>query len=364
MGWPTAAGSGTLFPKLEPREEVTRMRTGTTGSMLLALLLVLPVCLEAGVLQVPSEYPTITAAIAAAAHGDTILVGPGVYEETVALVKFLTLVSEAGPEETIIDGGGTGEVVVDVGEGLVGSGDRWVVDGFTVRNGYTGVVCMTNTYTAEVFIRDCIVRDNLGDGIYVSDSITTVDGCVVLDNYSDGIFLSQYISVPPAQIRRNLIMGNGWAGISAYCDGDFVIDHNTVIGNEDGIVITRPFPDGPGEISNNIITQNTHWGVALNQPFVPYDCQYVHHNDVWGNAEDVWPGSECEDILIGENGNISSDPRFCDMPSGDVSLTEDSPCVGAGEGGTDLGAYGVGCDLPAVVTEDAVSWGLIKALYR
>ena len=44
-----------------------------------AFLFALP--LAAQVLRVPGQYPTITAALAAAGSGSTILVGPGTYTE-------------------------------------------------------------------------------------------------------------------------------------------------------------------------------------------------------------------------------------------------------------------------------------------
>ncbi|MDP7122134.1 MAG: T9SS type A sorting domain-containing protein, partial [Candidatus Marinimicrobia bacterium] len=42
-------------------------------------------------------------------------------------------------------------------------------------------------------------------------------------------------------------------------------------------------------------------------------------------------------------GNIDADPLFCDPDSGDFTLAENSPCVGTGEDGANMGTYGVGC---------------------
>ncbi|SVC12668.1 uncharacterized protein METZ01_LOCUS265522, partial [marine metagenome] len=43
-------------------------------------------------------------------------------------------------------------------------------------------------------------------------------------------------------------------------------------------------------------------------------------------------------------GNIDSDPLFCNANSSDYTLGENSLCVGTGENGTNMGAFGVGCD--------------------
>jgi hypothetical protein len=53
--------------------------------------------------------------------------------------------------------------------------------------------------------------------------------------------------------------------------------------------------------------------------------------------------SNFEDSINGI-GNISVDPLFCSQDNGDYTLAENSPCVGTGENGVNMGAFGVGCD--------------------
>jgi hypothetical protein len=59
---------------------------------------------DADVLNVPGDYPTIDDAISAAVNGDTIRVGPGTYPEgpLVFLGKSIVLESSDGPELTVI----------------------------------------------------------------------------------------------------------------------------------------------------------------------------------------------------------------------------------------------------------------------
>ena len=67
----------------------------------------------AQVLSVPGDYPTIQACIDGAAPGDTCLAAPGVYAENISFGgKAVTVASESGPEVTVIDGSGSGTVVV------------------------------------------------------------------------------------------------------------------------------------------------------------------------------------------------------------------------------------------------------------
>jgi hypothetical protein len=81
----------------------------------------------------------------------------------------------------------------------------------------------------------------------------------------------------------------------------------------------------------------------------------IHHNDFAGGATIVAPGDSVY-------ANISEDPLFCDELSGDYTLQDCSPCVGAAHDGGDMGAYGIGCECFVAVQRS--SWGAIKSLYR
>ena len=122
---------------------------------------------------VPSQYPTIQAAIDASVDGDVVIVADGVYTGTGNRDidfggKMLTVQSENGPESCIIDC-------------QASSGNRHrgfffhtnetaaaVLDGLTIQNGYApynepcyysggGILCQ---YNANPTIRNCILRAN------------------------------------------------------------------------------------------------------------------------------------------------------------------------------------------------------------
>ena len=54
----------------------------------------------------------------------------------------------------------------------------------------------------------------------------------------------------------------------------------------------------------------------------------------YSNIEGGWDGE----------GNFSADPLFCNTDSSDFTLYDNSPCVGTGENGTNMGAFGIGCE--------------------
>ena len=49
--------------------------------------------------------------------------------------------------------------------------------------------------------------------------------------------------------------------------------------------------------------------------------------------------------LYWEEGNIDANPLFCDPGNGDYTLASNSPALGSGESGANMGAFGVGCGI-------------------
>jgi hypothetical protein len=116
--------------------------------------------------------------------------------------------------------------------------------------------------------------------------------------------------------------------------------HNTIIGS----VYAELEPWGV-EIASNIFMGNVSGEVSPDVPF--------HNNDF------VVGYSLTGGVFID---NIEADPLFCGMTTGDFTLQECSPCVGAAHDGGDIGAFGIGCECSTPVEE--TSWGSIKALFR
>lgn len=114
----------------------------------------------AQVLQVPSQYATIGAALAAAPSGATILVAAGIYVErlTWPARDGIRLVAESGPANTILDGNAGGTVISFTAGYPAPLSRATLIEGFTIRNGrLTG-------------------SQNFGAGIYVYDTSPTIRG--------------------------------------------------------------------------------------------------------------------------------------------------------------------------------------------
>ncbi len=182
---------------------------------------------------VPTDLPTIQNAIDAATAGDTVLVEPGVYVETLNFMgKAITLVSLAGADVTTIDGASAGTVITfDSGEGPASR-----LEGFTVTGG-TGtpllqpgpdsiggaVYCLE---AAPSLISCHFVDNSAGEGAHVgvvdAPSSVTISGCTFVNGFAfDGSGGGLHSTGGPVEVTDCLFDGNiGTAGGAVYIDNN------------------------------------------------------------------------------------------------------------------------------------------------
>ena len=284
-------------------------------------------------------FCTIGEAIAASSDGDTVLVQPGRYAETVDFTgKEIVVRSAAGPEVTILDGEDTRRVVRMYD--FVGAGGR--LEGFTVTGGrgnssgggilirgfatISGCVIVGNEASdgAGIAVRGgfpriekCRIQDNRTSsfgcgGIYVS-SVADIADCQILDNEGNGIEFDGTLLETWSYVRNCLIARNDRHGIHGWTFGDyhwFDISDCTIVDN--------------GSTGMNF--ECFDWPVVL-----------VSHCILWGNPfrEDECGGISTSFSLVegGVAGAIlDEDPLF---HPGSFYLIQDgtttSPCVDAGD---------------------------------
>jgi nitrous oxidase accessory protein NosD len=233
--------------------------------------------------HVPSEqYATIQSAIDASAWGDTVLVGPGVYEETLLMLTSVSLISSDGPAKTTIDGGGQGVCLTcrQVMDSTV------VIRGFTFKDGVGlhggGVFLNTSFVTVEgnTFVGDsakygggiCALwsnssiknntfdsnRASYGGALYTMFISPRIDSNVVENNSAligGGIYLA---TSSEATVRGNLIRGNraGRGGGVFLNTASPVLEGNTISENRaeegGGISSLR----SAGAIRQNVLWKN------------------------------------------------------------------------------------------------------------
>ncbi len=189
---------------------------------------------KAAVIGVPSDLPTVQAAIDSAMPGDLIDVAPGLHVGNVDFLGKAVTVIGAGAE-TVLEGSGQGSVVRFV----TGEGNDSVLDSVLIRGG----------------------NANVGGGIYVSGSSPTIIRNVVIDNRAfangSGIAIDGALAAP--LVYNNLFAYNVSAGgdphtIDVSNGPSPVIVNNTIVRGDSNGIITRG-PSAP-VVMNNIISFN------------------------------------------------------------------------------------------------------------
>ena len=239
-----------------------------------------------------STLNSIQVALDSCADNDIVLVGPGVYHPNGIFwpnKQGIHLISELGPDTTIIDGGYPfGVLVIDKPVDTT-----TVIRGFTMRNGYGhigwyggGITCDS---AASPVITGNIITDNSGDysggGINCTNNTSPIiSNNIIKDNYSEGMAAAincEYGSSP--KIINNTITNN-WSNHS--CGGIKCFGSTTIIGNTinnnayDGI---RCYGTTNTTITGNTITNNGFkgilcWGGSMS----------IINNKISGHITGIW----------------------------------------------------------------------------
>ncbi len=174
----------------------------------------------------------------------------------------------------------------------------------------------------------CRVDSNLAGGLQTPSGPHAIQDCLISRNGGDGLHLGAGGSFPDElTVDGTSIVDN--AGIGLVSDHDSIDLDRTLISSNVGGSVDLPL------------------GAAIT-----VDCVDIH-----GNAGGDWIAPI--DGRVGQDGNISVDPRFCDPVAGDYTLMDTSPCMPGqhpdGENCGLIGRYGEGCiDLTDVDCVDEV----------
>jgi hypothetical protein len=319
------------------------------------------------------DYTTITDAVAAADPGDTINVGPGTFYEEIWVEKWLNIVSQYGPDSTIIDG-------EHIRRGIWFHGDiESEIDGFTFQhcncnNNGSG---MRVQYDAFVTARNCVFRNNnapgVGAGVFAikPGSHLVIEDCKFISNHaSSGTagmaiedarldvinckFHRNTAEVQSAALQCNygtmqvtscIFHHNGSDDLSGgiyYWRSTGFVHNNSFYANSspgdnlfdpDGATVVVHQSDSVS-VSRNIFSNDiTGFGMWI------FECEITHEcNIFWENYQ----GSIRNDSL-GLN-EIEADPLFCNPANNYFAIYHDSPAAAPNSPcGQLIGARGPSC---------------------
>lgn len=351
---------------------------------LLAVLLRLAPC-DASTLEVPGQYPTVQAAIDAAAGGDEIALAPGVYPEAITISgktlairsRFATSGDPADVEATVLEAVGADVVTalsgaqvllhgVTLQKGLAAvrlhAGTRLelldsrvlqTVDGISLEGGSSAGAPLTTAIVrrcriegngddgidsdgkSQIHVEDSEILGNGDDGIEIrlhangfaaGQAITHVLlGNRITSNGEDGLQLIDYPGLSPRSFRieRNVFAGNAMAGIGMMCDGNTIEDFQGC-----------PIPE-PVRLLNNSFVGNDH-GLSGGADAVGVNNLFAGNATL--GAKNVAGGSALVASLFHDNGTdyassqvdpgstLLADPRL----DAEYRLQDGSPAIDAG----------------------------------
>lgn len=161
-----------------------------------------------------------------------------------------------------------------------------------------------------------------GSGMYVTGCPTkvTITWNTFTDNQTEALLLHVTAPMDSLLVARNAIYGD-FRGI--YCRNCGPRIENNTIYLTTGYGIRTSLADSLDlHIRNNIIAGTTDGpGILAEGSYVPG----LFYNDVWNNAGGNYQGLEPGQF------DIHEDPLFVDPERGDFRLTEESPCIDAGD---------------------------------
>jgi parallel beta-helix repeat protein len=198
------------------------------------------------------RHPSMQLAINNAGDGDTIFVSSGTYLEHLVLNKSLTLAGE-NKNNTIIDGGGIGDVV------LVKTANNTAISDFTIRGSGCGCsaksgIHLQNSYNSSV--TDNIITHN-GFGIQLNNS----NSCT---------------------IRGNIVTNNEWPGLALYWSHGNTVTDNHIESNRLGLRLNDTSDNR--FIHNNIIDNMVQIDV-LNENANLWDEGYPSGGNYWSDYD-------------------------------------------------------------------------------
>ena len=234
-----------------------------------------------------NPYATIQKGSDEADNGYTVLVGPGIYEEQIRLSNEIFLVSQSGPDETIINGTCPYNscTVISSNESL-----SLKINGFTIKGGKA-------------------YDDSIDGPGWVGGAIG-----IVYDGWNvDSLILENMIFIDNEKFDINY----GWDDI--YLE----IRNSTFIKNEGNI-----FHGSGGDEFDHIISSSIFFSEQVNM-----------QNDYVNNFINclTYGGVSFPNLDASNSNLINVNPYFCDSENGDFSLIANSPAIGAGENGSNSG---------------------------
>lgn len=308
-----------------------------------------------------AAFATIGKAASVVGYGGTVEIASGVYTGQVALatpglatlpIRFhgngmVAIVWTNGPAITA-DGANytileNFTVASTAGSGVhLANSTGMTISNFVVEASQNGIHLYGsgNATLHDVVVRNC---GAYGIQLELSNGFTLNDG-VVADNASDGIHIGGNYRNNPCvggTLRRCWIARNGSDGVLFEGDSSsgWTVEQTTVVANR-GKGIGGSGSGGnwsPVTVTNSVVAYNTGIGLYMVNTLSPYT-----HSLFYGNGWDIQKNDSLPTNSVpgaDRGGNVFEDPNLVSYMTDDGALYVDSPALGSGAGGVNMGVY-------------------------
>jgi len=218
---------------------------------------------SATVIYVPDNYSTIQAAIDAAIDGDMIIVRDGIYTENINVNKLLTIISENGSKNCIIQYSNPDSPVFKV------TADYVNISGFTVKGaGYianaTGILLR--------YVNYCNISNNIIQHNYHGILLTSSDNNIVANNNVSDNAYGICLGSSNDNIIRNNLCSDIYFGIDLTGSSNNKLVNNTIKNNNNGLSLVHS--------NSNIIEENK----LVDNELIGIELLNSNRNEIRGNS--------------------------------------------------------------------------------
>ena len=320
-----------------------------------------------------SPFATIQKGIELSSDGDTVLVAPGQYCDAVDFIgknivvgsHYIIENNESLIDLTILGGGNPYDYsnncssYFDGVRIINGEDSTALFTGFTISGTFDSapIKCVDSNPSLSYLIIEN--NNNPGGGaLHLINSQITLNKLIIKNNtkFSSGhqgtseggaaMFIdNSLIFLKNSLVYNNSSIYNGFYGIDTLTGGIVAVNNSVLNFDNISFYGNSGSSDYGSAVhlygnSNAIVTNSIFWNDSVPEQIIGIaEISY-------SNIQSGWNGE----------GNIDLNPLFCNPDSSDFSLAENSPCVGTGENGSNIGALGVGCEAISLapVIEDIV----------
>jgi hypothetical protein len=186
---------------------------------------------------------------------------------TIAIQGLITITNAgAGGTAVALNPGADGSSLVGItvsnnaGVGIsIGNVSSVVLDGVTVANNNVGI-SIWDSSALFITIKNSVVRNNTGTGVYINGSFTTIDRCTVENNGTGGITVDSGGTF--TNVNLTTVQNNTGSGI--YSKAQISVYSSTIVSNTFGGISLDVGADNSLILDSDISNNNGGSGIFLN----------------------------------------------------------------------------------------------------